>query len=93
MWSELISAVLGAVAMLLVAWLKPEWLIGPLINWLARKLNKKQANIVSNALGLLLINTGVFAILKLPDNPQAEEIAREIARDVQELKKALEQKE
>jgi len=93
MWSEFISAIIGALAMLLVAWLKPEWVIGPLISWLAKKLEQKQANVVSNALGLLLINTGIYAILKLPDSPEAEEIARSIAADVQRLKKALEKTE
>jgi len=93
MWSEIISAVIGALAMLLVAWFKPEWVIGPLISWLAKKLEHKQANIVSNALGLLLINTGIYAILKLPDSVEAEEIARNMATEVQKLKKALEKNE
>ncbi len=59
MWSELISALVGAVVMLVVVWLKPEWIIGPVITWLSKKLQQKQANVISNALGYLLIKTGV----------------------------------
>lgn len=93
MWSELISAVIGALAMLLVAWFKPEWVLGPILNWLTKKLEKKEANVVSNALGLMLLVAGLYALNKIPDNPEAQEILNNIAAEVQRLKKALEKNE
>jgi len=89
MWSEIISAVIGALAMLLVAWFKPEWVLGPVLNWLTKKLEKKEANVVSNALGLMLLVAGLYSLNKIPDNPEAQEVLLDISENVAKLKKVL----
>lgn len=87
--SELISAIIGALAVLIIGWIKPQWMIGWLLGILEKKLEKKTANVVSNALGIMLIKTGVFALEKIPDPPEVAESVRIIDEEVEKIKKAV----
>lgn len=87
--TEFISAIIGALAVLILGWVKPQWMIGWLLGILEKKLKKETANVVSNALGLMLIRTGVFALEKIPDTPEVQESLKAIVTEVEKIKKAL----
>lgn len=96
MWStawSVISFLVGLLVPILLAKTKPEWIIGPVLRWLEKKFERKQANIISNALGSSLVNLGLYAIAKIPDNPKAQEIVSNMLEEMNELKKALEEGE
>ena len=69
--SELLSALIGIGGMVLIGYLKPEWLVG----WLLKLLDKKLPNIgnkIENSLGIKAIETGVYIIKAHPDSEKNE---------------------
>jgi len=80
---------IGIGAFVLIQFIKPEWFISWLLNLIASKFQKKEANALTNALGTKLIEVGLVALEKIPDedNPTITEGIRKIKEGVEMVKK------
>ena len=86
--SELLSVLITAGVFILVMFIKPEWLIGWLLNLLVKRLPRKNANDVTNALGIKLIEAGIVAIEQIEDEGIKTEVDK-LKEQVARIKKAL----
>ncbi|MEM0503449.1 MAG: hypothetical protein QXT58_01940 [Archaeoglobaceae archaeon] len=86
--SELFSALVGVIAFIVVMALKPEWFIGWLVELFKKKFPEREANKVTNALGIKLIEAGVYALTAIPDKDIADSV-QIIKLEVAKIKKAL----
>lgn len=86
--TELLSVVITLMVTTVITMLKPEWLIGWLLNLLNSKL-PKNANAVSNSLGHKMIETGVYAIKAHPDSEVVTQAADEIQKQADIIKNEL----
>ena len=80
---------IGIGAFVLIQFIKPEWFIGWLLNLIESKFQKKEANALTNALGTKLIEVGLVALEKIPDddNPTIAEGVQKIKEGVEMVKK------
>jgi hypothetical protein len=69
---EILTAILSIGGMMLIGYLKPEWLVGWLLKLLDKKLPNKSNNI-ENSLGIKAIETGVYIIKAHPDSDKMSE--------------------
>lgn len=86
--TEVLSVVITLVVTTVITMLKPEWLIGWLLNLLNSKL-PKNANAVSNSLGHKMIEIGVYAIKAHPDSEVVTQAANEIKKQADIIKNEL----
>lgn len=85
---ELFSAVAGIVAFLVVMMVKPEWFVGWLVDLFKKKLPEREANRVTNALGIKFLEAGVYCLVAIPDEKIADSV-HIIELEVEKIKKAL----
>ena len=80
---------IGIIAFLMVQFVKPEWFVGWLVNLVESKFRRKEANTLTNALGVKFIEAGLVALEKIPDedNPTITEGIRKIKEGVELVKK------
>ena len=80
---------IGIIAFLMVQFVKPEWFVGWLVNLVESKFRRKEANTLTNALGVKFIEAGLVALEKIPDedNPTIAEGIRKIKEGVELVKK------
>ncbi len=86
--TEVLSVVITLVATTVITMLKPEWLIGWLLDLVSKKL-PKNANPVSNSLGHKFIDVGVYAIKRHPDSENMTKAANEIKKQADIIKDEL----
>jgi hypothetical protein len=86
--TEVLSVVITLVVTTVITMLKPEWLIGWLLNLLDSKL-QKNANAVSNSLGLKMTEIGAYAIKFHPDSEAVTQAADEIQKQADIIKNEL----
>jgi hypothetical protein len=88
--SELVSVVVTILAYTLVLVVKPEWLIGWLLNLMKKKMPLKKANDTTNALGIKAIEVGTYMIEGIADtNEKVNAKVQEIKNALEELRKEL----
>lgn len=88
--SELISIVVTIIGYTLLLFVKPEWIIGWLLNLLKKRLPLKSANDTTNALGIKMIEIGAFMIEGIPDMSETVNAKiQQIKEAVEELRKEL----
>jgi len=87
--SEVLTAVVTLVVVYLLQFLKPEWFIGWLLDFLEKKLGKNSSNKIENSLGVKMIETGIYAIEKNEDSEEAKNLTAEIKEKTNELKKNI----
>lgn len=83
--SELVSVVVTILAYTLVLVVKPEWLMGWLLNSMKKKMPLKNANDTTNALGIKAIEVGIYMIEGIADTNE------KVSAKVKEMKDALEE--
>lgn len=86
--SELLTALISMGGMVLIGYLKPEWLVG----WLLKLLDKKlpnNGNKIENSLGIKAIETGVYIIKAHPDSEKMNEAVKVIDSCLEVLKDEL----
>ena len=83
--SELISIIVTIIGYTLLLFVKPEWIIGWLLNLLKKRLPLKSANDTTNALGIKMIEIGAFMIEGIPD------ISETVNAKIQQIKEAVEE--
>jgi hypothetical protein len=85
---EILTAILSIGGMILIGYLKPEWLVGWLLTLLDKKLPSKSNNI-ENALGVKAIETGIYIIKAHPDSDKMSENIKVIEASLEVLKDEL----
>lgn len=87
--SEVFTALITLCVVFVIQFLKPEWFIGWLLDFIERKLGKSHSNKIENSLGVKMIETGLYAIKKNEDIEEVKKIVEEIEEKTNELKKSL----
>ena len=85
---EILTAIISIGGMVLIGYLKPEWLVG----WLLKLLDKKlpgNSNKIENSLGVKAIETGVYIIKAHPDSEKMNEAVKVIDSCLEVLKDEL----
>jgi len=94
---EVISQTLGflggVLAVLIVQFVKPEWFVHPLMNWIQAKLGKKKADTFSDVLAVKFIETGIDMAEALPDvDPEDKEFnegVKLVREGIEKMKKSF----
>lgn len=85
--SEIISFFVGIGVVGFLSFFKPEMVMKVLLEFLNQKINKKNANKIENALGVKLIETGIYTITFSPDDkPVFEEGLTKIKSGLEVIK-------
>jgi len=87
MLQDFVVYLIGVGSVALVGMLKPEWLLKPLLEILTSKLGKKYANNLSNAVGIKLIEAGIYTITYEKDDKTTEEAIKNIKNQLFILEK------
>lgn len=86
--SEILSLIIGVIAILIIELFKPEWFIG----WLLKLLNKKlpnKSNKIENALGYKLIETGIYTLNYNIDDEKLQQAIAKLGADLILVKEAM----
>lgn len=88
--SETLAVIITLAVTILIQILKPEWIIGWLLNILNSKLkNKEQANQIENNLGYKFGETAVYILKKNPDKPSITEATQEMETALKKIEDEL----
>jgi len=83
----------GIVVILIIQFVKPEWFVHPLMNWIQAKLGKKKADTFSDVLAVKFIETGIDMAEALPDvDPEDKEFnegVKLVREGVEKMKKSF----
>ena len=89
MTNEVIMFIVGIISVYLISLIKPEIVLKPLLSILKQKLSKN-SNAISNALGLKLLESGIYAITYEEDgDPEVNKAMMQITANYEILKEKL----
>jgi len=71
---EVFSAVFGFLAAFLLMMAKPEWFYSWWVELIERKFSEKDANKITNAIGVKFVEVGISLIEKIPDEGLVEDV-------------------
>lgn len=86
--SEVLTLIIGVVAVLVIQLIKPEWFIGWLLKLLNNKLPNK-SNKIENALGYKFIETGLYALKYNIDDEKMQEAIKKLEEDLAVVKEEM----
>ena len=88
-WDNILSFIIGIVVSFVVQIVKPEWFIDWFLKLIDTKMDKKSANIVTNATGYVAIKVGIRAVEAHPDEGPVQEGLQLVKQGAELIKKGL----
>ena len=77
MWQDFLIFLGSIVLIYTINYFKPEWVLLPLLKALDSKF-KTNSNAISNALGLKMLESGIYTITFVPDDEESQKLMEDL---------------